>query len=96
MQEAAAKRKDIAQLLGYDTYADYVTAKRMTGSSATALEFLTSLHEKLAPSARQERDRLLQLKKQHTSECGEDFDGNLNAWDLSFYHNLLLKKEYGF
>ena len=51
MQKAAAKRKELAGLLGYPTYADYVTAKRMTGSSAVAMEFLTTLHAKLLPAA---------------------------------------------
>lgn len=95
MASAAAKRKEIASLLGYASYADYVTAKRMTGSSATAMEFLNTLHEKLLPAAKVERDRLLEVKKEHVAGRGETFDGKLNAWDLSFYHNLLLKKEYG-
>jgi len=95
MQKAAGKRQELAQLLGYDHFADYVCSRRMAGSAEAVMEFLTSLHAKLVPTARKEKQRLLELKRSHVEGRGEEFDGKLNAWDLSFYNNLLLKQQYG-
>lgn len=95
LSDAILLRKDIASLLGYDTYADYITAKRMTGNSKVVSEFLNSLQEKLQKSAHKELEKLLEIKKNHVQSRNEIFDGKLNSWDFSFYHELLMRTEYG-
>ena len=88
-------RKQIAQLLGYPSWAEYICSKRMSGSYRAVDDFLSNLQEQLTESGKADRDTLLQLKKEHCEKLGQDFDGKLNAWDVSFYDNQLLKTKYG-
>lgn len=88
-------RKQIASLLGYPSWAEYICAKRMSGSYQAVDDFLTNLQTKLTESGKADRDVLLKLKEDHCKEVGQEFDGKLNAWDTSFYNNRLLKTKYG-
>lgn len=88
-------RKKIAALLGYPSWAEYICSKRMSGSYQAVNEFLTNLHSKLTESGKDDRDVLLKLKEEHYKESGQEFDEKLNAWDTSFYDNILLKTKYG-
>ena len=67
----------------------------MAQTPEAVINFLTSLKEKLTEKAGKELEKLLQVKKEHVESLGEEFDGKINAWDLSFYNNRLLKQEYG-
>ena len=67
----------------------------MTGRAQIVSEFLEGLQEKLQAPAQIELQRLLRLKEKHVTERGESFDGKLHPWDYGFYHNLLMKQEYG-
>jgi Zn-dependent oligopeptidase len=88
-------RKEIATLLGYPSWAEYICSKRMSGSYQAVDDFLSNLHEKLTSAGQDDYNTLLELKKEHCQELGVDFDGVLNASDTSFYNNLLLKTKYG-
>jgi Zn-dependent oligopeptidase len=88
-------RKQIASLLGYPSWAEYICSKRMSGSFQAVDDFLTSLQNKLTETGKEDRDVLLKLKEDHCKENGLEFDGKLNAWDTTFYVNLLLKTSYG-
>mmetsp|Transcript_18234 Transcript_18234/g.39794 ORF Transcript_18234/g.39794 Transcript_18234/m.39794 type:complete len:740 (-) Transcript_18234:165-2384(-) len=88
-------RKQIATLLGYASWAEYICSQRMSGSYAAVDEFLTSLETKLRDAGKANIATLLNLKKTHFEELGIEFDGKLNAWDSGFYNNLLLKRDYG-
>ncbi|KAG7365264.1 Zn-dependent oligopeptidase [Nitzschia inconspicua] len=88
-------RKQIATILGYPSWAEYICSKRMSGSCQAVNEFLTNLQDKLTESGKEDRDVLLELKADHCKEIGVEFDGKLNAWDTSFYSNRLLKTKYG-
>lgn len=88
-------RKQIASLLEYPSWAEYICAKRMSGSYQAVDDFLNNLQTKLTESGKKDRDLLLQLKHEHCKEAGQEFDGKLNAWDTGFYNNRLLKTKYG-
>ena len=90
-------RKEIASLLGYPSWAEYITTMRMSGSYKAVDDFLSSLHEKLKDAAKEDYNTLLKLKEEHLKESSsaEEFDGKLNAWDTGFYGNMLLKTKYG-
>jgi Zn-dependent oligopeptidase len=93
--EGIQLRKQIATLLGYPSWAEYICTKRMSGSHQAVNDFLTKLQEKLEITGKQNYDTLLQFKKQNCEELGIDFDGVLNAWDTAFFNNILLKTKYG-
>lgn len=88
-------RKEIATLLGFPSWAEYICSKRMSGSYKAADDFLTSLQDKLTETGKENYETLLALKKEHCQDTNAEFDGNLNAWDTGFYNNRLLKTQYG-
>ena len=93
--QGIACRKQIAALLGYDSWAEYICNQRMSGSYKAVDDFLSSLETKLHDAGKENLDTLLKLKETHCKEIGVEFDGKINAWDQGFYNNLLLKRDYG-
>lgn len=90
LAKLVALRADIAQRLGYATWADYRTEVRMAGNAATALKFEEDLVAGLQPKFEAERETLRRLKAAHTGQA----DATLEPWDLGYYTNRLLKEEY--
>ena len=88
-------RKQIATLLGFPSWAEYICTKRMSGSYGAVDDFLSSLQSQLTETGKENMETLLRLKKEHCQETNTEFDGKLNAWDTAFYNNRLLKTEYG-
>lgn len=81
-------RRETAQLLGYDTYADYVLVKRMASNVANVYKLLDDLIEAYKPTAVAEKEELKQMAKRMN---GENF--KLMPWDGAFYsHKLQLEK----
>ena len=81
-------RREVAQLLGYETYADYVLKKRMATNVQNVYKLLYDLIEAYKPTAIKERD---ELRAKAKSMEGEDFQ--MMPWDTAFYsHKLQLEK----
>lgn len=81
-------RRETAQLLGYDTYADYVLVKRMASNVTNVYKLLDDLIDAYKPTAVAEKEELKQMAKRMN---GEDF--KLMPWDVAFYsHKLQLEK----
>ena len=81
-------RRETAQLLGYDTYADYVLVKRMASNVANVYKLLDDLIDAYKPTAVAEKEELKQMAKRMN---GENF--KLMPWDGAFYsHKLQLEK----
>ena len=81
-------RREIAQLLGHETYADYVLKKRMASNTANVYKLLNDLIAAYKPTAIEERE---ELKKMALKMEGEDF--KLMPWDSAYYsHKLQLEK----
>lgn len=84
-------RLQIAQLLGYSCFADYVLEERMAGSQTAVNGMYDQLLAAYLPAARQEVDAVAQLAQE---ENGVDFE--LMPWDFSFYAERLRKAKYNF
>ena len=82
-------RRELAQLLGYLTYADYVLRRRMAESVDNVYAFLKRLIEEYKAPAQQEVDDVRQLARQ---EEGEHFV--LQPWDFSYYAHKLKMERY--
>ena len=81
-------RREIAQLLGYKTYAEYVLKHRMAGNSRNVYKLLDDLIEAYKPTAIKEVADIEKLAKKIE---GKNF--TVEPWDFSFYsHKLQLKK----
>ena len=81
-------RREIAQLLGNKTYADYVLRHRMAGNVRRVYKLLNDLIDAYKPTALKEREELKKLAQQLE---GKDFE--LEPWDAGYYsHKLQMKK----
>jgi oligopeptidase A len=83
-------RREMAQLLGFDNYAQYSLEPKMASSPAEVLEFLRDLGRRAKPYA--ERD-LEELKDFARVELGID---ELQAWDLAYASERLRISRYAF
>ncbi len=81
-------RREIAQLLGYKTYADYVLKHRMAGNARNVYKLLNNLIDAYKPTAEKEVEAITRMAKKME---GKDF--KVEPWDFSYYsHKLQLKK----
>ncbi len=81
-------RREVAQLLGHKTYADYVLQRRMAGSVKGVYRLLNDLMDAYRPTAEREQKQLRQMA--HSIE-GRTF--KMEPWDASYYaHKLKLQR----
>ncbi|MGJ7459388.1 oligopeptidase A [Halomonas sp. MA07-2] len=78
MEETLALRQELAELLGFATYADYSMATKMAESPAQALAFLEDLAARALPQAKEE---YAELETYAREELGM---AELAAWDVGF------------
>jgi len=84
-------RREIAQLLGYKTYADYVLKRRMASNTRNVYKLLNDLIDAYKPTAVKERDALRKLFSADSKLYTQN--SKLHPWDTAFYsHKLQLKK----
>jgi len=78
-----ALRGELAQLVGFQNYAEYSLATKMASSVAEVRAFLEQLATKARPIAQREYDEL------------ERFAGRaLNAWDVGFYAERVKRERF--
>ena len=81
-------RRELAQLLGHKTYADYVLKHRMAGNVRSVYKLLNDLITAYKPTAIKEIEAIEKIARKME---GKDFQ--LQPWDFSFYsHKLQLAK----
>ena len=90
LEDLVAKRHEVAQLLGYKSYSEYILEIRMAKSPINVQNFEQSLLDKLKKAGGEEFNRLQQLKRDETGNP----DAVLQGWDRSFYTNILKEKFY--
>ena len=83
-------RVELANLLGYHTYAEYVLEERMAQRPSEVLDFLGKLLDKSVNVAQGEVDEL----QAFIQELGDDIE--LERWDWAYYSEKLKKKKYDF
>lgn len=90
VKETVNCRLELARLLGYNTYSDYVLAERMAQNTDAVFSMLGKLTWSYLPVARKEMEELTKFAK----ECeGEEFD--LQPWDFAYYSEKLKEKKHG-
>ena len=82
-------RRELAQLLGYDTFADYVMVHRMAGSSANVYKLLHELIDAYKPTAIEE---VKEVKELFAKDFGND--EKMKPWDFGFYSHKLQMERY--
>ncbi|MBQ2536517.1 MAG: M3 family metallopeptidase [Bacteroidaceae bacterium] len=74
--------REMAQLLGYDTYADYALTRRMAEKKENVYQLLNQLIEAYMPTAKEEVEAIRQLYP------------DLQPWDFSYYANKLKEQRF--
>ena len=82
-------RREIAQLLGYKTYADYVLERRMASNTRGVYKLLNDLITAYKPTAIKEREELKKSLPQPLQK-----EGGMKPWDSAFYTHKLQMKKY--
>ena len=80
-------RRELAQLLGHKTYADYVMRYRMAKNVRTVNKLINTLIKAYKPTAKKE----IQAVHNMAVECGAT---EFEPWDFSFYSHKLQMKKY--
>ncbi|KAF8843766.1 mitochondrial endopeptidase [Paxillus ammoniavirescens] len=76
-------RKQIAEILQYDSWADYITEVKM---------FLDALKRNVDPLGKKELETLVALKKEVHAKRGLPADDNLYIWDYRYYDRLYVEQ----
>lgn len=82
-------RHELAQLLGFDNYADLITADKMVGNAANARDFIDSFHDLVKPAAIRDMDELLARQKQFNPQATQ-----VERWQASYLEELVRKEKY--
>ena len=82
-------RREIAQLLGYETFADYVLIHRMASNVGNVYKLLDDLIEAYKPTAIEE---VKAIEREAKDAEGDGFE--LEPWDFGFYSHKLQMREF--
>lgn len=82
-------RKELADLLEFNTYADLSLAKKTAESPQEVLDFLYSLEEKTREQAKKEYEELQAFKKKYN-------ETPLEPWDYAYYLEKLRQEKFDF
>ena len=90
MEKILALRHELAQLLGFASYAERSLAKKMARSTADVVAFLEDLARRSRPQAEREMAELAVFARER--------DGleALEAWDVAYYSEKLREQRYAF
>ena len=80
---------EIAQLLGYDNYAEYTLKERMAETGDAVYKLLNQLLDAYTPTAHKEYEAVQELAR---TEQGDAFE--VMPWDWSYYSNKLKDRQF--
>lgn len=88
-RQIAESRLKIANILGYETYADYALEERMAKNPQTVNEFIQKLLEPSLPAAKAEVKELYKYARANGFE-----DSEIQPWDFGFWSEKLKDARY--
>lgn len=84
-------RSDIARLLGWESFAAYDFASRMTGTPAVVADFIERAVREAKPRVAREYAELLAAKRQDQPGAA-----SIDAWEYQFYRERVRRRAYDF
>ena len=84
-----AKRYELARLLGYANWADYITADKMIGNGRNAAEFIDKIASAAGPRAKRDYEDLLARKRRD-----EPGAADVKPWDSNFLSERIRAEQY--
>jgi Zn-dependent oligopeptidase len=91
LDKMIAKRAELAKLVGYSDWANYITADKMVESANNAAAFIDRIVAASGPKAQREYAMLLKRKQQDVPGAAV-----VNAWESAYYSELVRKASYDF
>ena len=91
LSELIAKRHEKALLLGYPSWAAYVTEDKMIASAENAGNFIDRIATAARDASAAEVQKLLERKRQDDPEASR-----VEAWESRYYANLVRKEQFDF
>jgi thimet oligopeptidase len=91
LDQMMAKRAELAKLIGYPDWADYITADKMVESAKNASAFIDRIVAASGPKSKVEYATLLKRKQQDVPGATA-----VNAWEKAYYSELVRKASYDF
>ena len=88
MQEILGLRRQIANLLGFDSYAQYSLARKMAKTPGEVISFLNDLAQHARKTARVEFEELQSFASTHHGVR------ELSAWDITYYSEKLRANKF--
>lgn len=85
------KRNELAKLIGFDSWANYITADKMIKNAQNAADFIEKISKAATPKSKEDYQSLLERKKQDDPTAT-----TINLWEYSYYSELVRKSSYNF
>ena len=92
VREIIQLRQEKAEILGYESFADWTTSRRMAKSGQIALSFVEDLHQKIKAPFDEE---CLSLQEYKAEKTGEEVSP-LEPWETGFWAEKRRKEEFDF
>ena len=86
-----ARRAELATLIGFSSWADYITADKMVGSAANASAFIDRVVAASGPKSEREYAAILKRKQQDVPKATV-----VTGWERTYYAELVRKAQYSF
>jgi len=91
LQRMVAKRHELANLLGYETWAHYITENKMIKTSVAAQEFIDKVTAVIRPAVKRETATYVERLK----ETNPDADG-IGVWQRFYIKEMLKREKYDY
>lgn len=85
LDKLIAARHELAQIMGYKSYAEFAARPNMASSADVVMSFLLELSSMVKPKADEEFKRLRDYKRAKTGQIFED----LEPWDETYFSAML-------
>lgn len=85
------KRDELGKLMGYPTFASFNLVPKMAKDAQTVWKFINDL---VSLSKEKAKKDVIQLEAEKKNEVKRKRKAQLQPWDVTFYKNQILKKQY--
>jgi thimet oligopeptidase len=89
LKELLSLRQEMARLIGFKSYAEYSLQENVAGHPAAVWHFEKTLHEKVSRKARQDYQKLMEIKQAETGDSHP-----LMPWETAYYTEKLMQRDY--
>ncbi|KAJ2672790.1 metalloendopeptidase [Coemansia spiralis] len=93
VQETLVLRARVANICGYNTFAEFALEHQMAKNPANVQHFLDNLETKIGLLASENRKKLVQLKKKDMKNLGKEYV-DFYTWDEAYYSHMLTKEMF--